>query len=630
MTQCIILKKMEYWNNVHVEDEIADAMQSDESSSSSSSFEVIGEEEEKSNSFVKGKQTTCELNVGHLKCRLKKRDRNWALSINEMDTLLQFSATQNVTLESINSQLCLRADAELYIVSISRDGKTKLTPAKDTELHAIEEKEVMGKSGKERLLSNPCQTDSYKTAADKHPSEFKEDYKNTGNVADILANQLIDQTDNSVDQRQKTSDKMSKESVRLYVKSNHWVLCVKEIETYLEFEENQRITLEFLDDDIYIKTEQGVYKVYINFDKKARVNVVEEADVLRKIEYRYAVRKTSRGNSSQSLQEYESSAGELSVPSRQIFVNNKVEMTTDVANHKGSFAVSTELGLEREQTLCDNDSPKLTVDKANLFRREEGWFVRVGSVEKQLPFAGIANVTMEEADGDLYIAANDELYEVKLKPNGEVSIVRVEEAIIIPADKDNASGLDLNEADSAVDLHGAIEVKQQINPSTGLRLQQSDTLSSLNREAFINNQIDVLKPEPSSTSDDNISDITEKLESLKIKDTNYELMNKSHKSHEEVNIPYFEKKPACHRSDDKHLLTDMTRHQGSADVTFATANHAKTTYDLPKTHKNTRATYASIVRNTSCSSDGSARDTRLCMMTDKDNKKGMRLFLSFL
>ena len=633
MTQCIIPKKMECSNNIRIKDEIADAMQSGESSrplsssssSSSSSFEVIGEEEQKLNSFDRDKQTTCELYVGHWQCRLKKRDCNWILYINDMQTLLQFSGTQNVTLESNNNQPCLRADAKLYIVSISRDGETKLTPAKDTELHAVEEKEVMRKSGKEQLSSNPCQTDSYKTFGAKQPPEFKEEDKSTGNVADILANQLIDQTDNSVDQRQKTSDKMSKESIRLYVKSNHWVLCVEEIETYLEFEEKQRVTLEFLDDDIYIKTEQEIYKVYINFDKKARFNVVEEADVLRKIENRQAVRKTSHGNSSQSSQE--SSAGDLSVPSHQIFVNNKVEMTTGVANHNGSFPASTGLGPEREQTLCDNDSPTLTIDKVNLLRREEGWFLQVGAVEKELHFAGTANVTMEKADGDLYIAANDELYEVKLKPNEEVYIVRVEEAIIIPANEDNASRLDLNESDTAVDLHGATEVEQQIKPSTGLRLQQSDTLTSLNREAIINNQIDVFKSGPSSTSDENISYITEKLESLTIKGTNSGLMKESH---EEGNIPYLEKTTTCHRSDGKRLLTGMTRHQRSTDVTFA--NYAKTTYDLPKTHKNTTATYASTVRNTPCSSDDSVRDTRLYLTAadEKDNKKGMGIFLSVL
>ena len=228
---------MEESRHPNIEAELEDAMQSFRDSPSKTSDN--------------GEADKGELNVECVeydgwKCRLVKEDRQWRIYIDGIPTHLhELVDEQNVKLELHNDLLCLRVDEDLYLLTISKDGKAKTSPygtvstTHDTSARVVDNERPTEEKSKPHTELGPPE---------------KENPTLTYKAQD--------------------------DCIRLLKKDNKWSLFFGETETRLDFDEGAAVSLVTNDEDTYIQTDGSLYEVCVNADGNISVKKVPEAVVV--------------------------------------------------------------------------------------------------------------------------------------------------------------------------------------------------------------------------------------------------------------------------------------------------------------------------------------------------------------
>ena len=227
---------MEESRHPNIEAELEDAMQSFRDSPSKTS-DTVEEDKGELNIHVE-----C-IEYDGWKCLLVKEDREWLIYIDDIPTHLhEFGDEQNVKSELHNGLLCLRVDEDLYLLTISKDGKAKTSPyGTVSTTHDTSARVVDNERPTEEISKLPTELG---------PSE-KENLTLT-----------------------------CKDRIRLRKRNNKWSLCFGETETRLDFDEGAVVSLVTNEEDTYIQADGSLYEVCVNSDGNISVKKVPEAVVV--------------------------------------------------------------------------------------------------------------------------------------------------------------------------------------------------------------------------------------------------------------------------------------------------------------------------------------------------------------
>ena len=373
-----------------IEAEIADAMQSFHRSSSESSE---GEDDKLNRNKT--------IEYDNWKCRLVKEESRCMIYIDGLPThLQQFADKQNVDLELLHNLLYLRVDDKLHIVTISKDGKAKVTPWSTVGNTSPRTTEKPG--------SAECRRE---TLVESEPSETGKDKirKQFTNQAIMMTDQYDKEQDNDTDFAHSHANEPGREicqgfdnidgDIKLCIKEQQWVLCARGVESCLEIEDNKSVTLETSGGRRYIRIDGKLFELLINSNEKAHIHPVEEA--------------ISCGIERQEKQ------------------NKNPAKTNEVSDDKCKPMTGKNISLSTEQDRSSALPCKVKEGFVKLLKRDNKWSLSLGDKETFLDLDENAVVSLESSDEDVYIQADGTLYEVLMNVVGDITVTKIREAIVV-------------------------------------------------------------------------------------------------------------------------------------------------------------------------------------------------------
>ena len=204
-----------------------------------------------------------------------------------------------------------------------------------------------------------------------------------------------------------------------------------------------------------------------------------------------------------------------------------IKETIDETNSLSHHVVS-ETVQKIDTTVKDNiDFQTRTVSEVKLIRTDKGWVLCVGTKETELNVDQAAKATLEKDGEDIYISVDNELFEIKIKPNSEFSIVRIDEAKVIPASTNIPVNGDRGGVETRLDVHktkviGNISGQ---NKATDTEQIMHQTLPPAGTKLLNKGKTDEHGNWSSNFGDKSVSELTEMMESMYIKDKMNETRN---------------------------------------------------------------------------------------------------------
>ena len=201
--------------------------------------------------------------------------------------------------------------------------------------------------------------------------------------------------------------------------------------------------------------------------------------------------------------------------------NTKLIKETIGETNSLSHHVVSETVQRIDTPVKDNmDFQTRRVSEAKLIRTDKGWVLCVGTKETELHFDRAAKATLEKDGEDIYISVDNELFEIKIKPNSEFSIVRIDVAKVIPASTNIQVNGDRGGVETRLDVHktkviGNISGQ---NKATDTEQIMHQTLPPAGTKLLNKGKTDEHGNWPSNFGDKSVSELTEMMESMYIKD----------------------------------------------------------------------------------------------------------------